>query len=177
MARGLYLSRLRDADWQSLPGRLVELIDSRQLSRCLLEVQAWAAKGDSAACIALAHAYYYGGYGVDQNFNEAKRWLEKIDRSEDCIGFAPHLLGVIHYKGLTETADHRKAYRYFRQAALLGNMKARIMVAFMQRDGDGTLKKPYSARSNFYRCSRDPSLSVTNRWFCALQSAGSRLRR
>ncbi len=154
----------------------MQLVESRQLAHCLLEVQAWAAKGDSAACVALAHAYYYGGHGLDRNFNEAKRWLEKIDGSEDCTGFAPHLLGVIHYKGLVGTADHRKAYRYFRQAALLGNLKARTMVAFMQRDGDGTLKKPHSARLHFYRCSKDTSLSLLHRLLCALESRRSKGR-
>jgi TPR repeat protein len=164
------LSRLRDADWQSLPEKLVELLSEGGLANSLIDIQAWAAKGDSAACLAMAHAYYYGDHGVEKNFSEAKHWLEKVDILEDPDGYAAHLLGVISYKGLSLQSDHRKAYKYFRRAALRGSTKGRIMVAVMQRDGDGTLKKPYAARLNFYRCSKSKDLSLLPRWFFAFES-------
>jgi TPR repeat protein len=149
---------------------LVELIRNKKLANCLLEVQAWAAKGDSFACLTLAHAYYNGGHGVDINFKEAKRWLERIDKSQDLNGYSEYLLGVIHVKGLADVQDNRKAYVHFRRATLRGSVKSRIAIAAMQRQGIGTLKKPRSAKIHFYRCSKASDLPVLQRWFFRIVS-------
>lgn len=162
----------RNIDAGSLPRYLIEAIKSNSLSKHLLEVQAWAAKGDVAACIALAHAYFYGGHGVDKNFVEARYWLEKIGQEDDPTGFAPHRLGIIYYKGLGVLEDHHRAFKYFRRAALRGNTKSKMMVSSMQRDGDGTLKKPRAARTSFYYCSKDKKLGMLTRSNLFLRSCG-----
>jgi TPR repeat protein len=164
------MSTSRNLDSGSLPRYLMEAIKNNSLSKHLLEVQAWAAKGDVAACIALAHAYFYGGHGVDKNFVEARYWLERIAQEDDRTGFAPHRLGIIYYKGLDVQEDHHRAFKYFRRAALRGNTKSKMMVAAMQLDGDGTLKKPRSARATFYCCAKDQHLGMLTRSVLVLRS-------
>ena len=164
------LVRLRDATETSLPRRIAELIRDKDLAYSLVDLQAWAAKGDAAAFIALAHAFFYGGLGVDKNFTEAKRWLERIDKANDHEGWASHRLGIIFYKGLTGPQDRRAAYKFFRRATLRGNAKSRLALAVMQKQGTGTLKKLKSSRANFYRCSRSAEFNKIFRVYLAIES-------
>lgn len=168
------MNKFHKVDSASLPQYLIEAIKNKTLSNCLLEVQAWAAKGDTAACVALAHAYFYGGHGLKKNYVEAKHWLERINEAEDPNGLASYLLGIIHYKGLVGAPDHIKGFKCFRRAALLGNTRSRIAVAAMQRNGVGTIRKPRTSKINFYRCSRDRELSLPMRAYLSLESCGLR---
>lgn len=147
----------------SLPKHLALAIKEKRLSSCLLEVQAWASQGDSSACIALAHAFFYGGHGVDRNFEQARYWLERIDVEDDLRGYAAYRLGIIYYKGLSVAQDHAKAFRNFRRAALRGNRRSLVMVAAMMKEGDGTLKKSRTANVIFWSCARDKNLSIPMR--------------
>ena len=162
--------RLRDATETSLPLRIAELIRDKNLAYSLIDLQALAAKGDGAASIALAHAFFYGGLGVDKNYTEAKRWLERIDKVDDHEGWASHRLGIIFYKGMTGPRDRRAAYKFFRRATLRGNAKSRLVLAVMQQQGTGTLKKVKSSRANFYRCSRSPKFNPIFRAYLAIES-------
>lgn len=152
----------------SLPKHLVLAIKEKRLSSCLLELQAWAAQGDPVARIALAHAFFYGGHGVERNFEQAKHWLERIDAEDDLRGYAAYRLGIIYYKGLSVASDHVKAFRSFRSAALRGNHKSLLMVAAMQKEGDGTLKKRRTAKMIFWTCAKDRSLSIPMRTLALL---------
>ena len=162
--------RLRDATEASLPLKIAELIREKNLAHSLVDLQAWAAKGDPAAFIALAHAFFYGGLGVDKNFTEAKRWLDKIDQTNDHDGWASHRLAIIAYKGLTGPPNKQTAYKLFRRASLRGNAKSRLALAVMQHQGTGTPKRPRSSRVNFYRCSRSTEFGRFLRAYLAFES-------
>ena len=110
---GTTKSRLNKADFESIPLLLKEAIENQTLDKSLLDVQALAAKGDDAARLALAHAYYYGGHGLEQSFIEAKYWLEAIDEPSHLEGLVSHWLGTIYYKGLVGqpiTVGHSSAF-------------------------------------------------------------------
>lgn len=164
------MTRLHNADYESVPLILKDAIEKGTLEKVLLEVQVLASKGDNAAKLALAHAYFYGGHGVEKNYSQARNWLESIDEYDQFGGLVPHLLGKIAYQGLMGPKDARLAFKYFRRAALLGYTKSRIMVAVMQRIGDGTIRKPKAAKYNFFVCSRDRSLSFPKRMYLAFEA-------
>jgi TPR repeat protein len=135
--------------------RLVDAFKANKIPQFLLEIQAEAAKGDSIATIILAQAYFSGKHGLQRDYVQAKHWLEKIDPREDTTGYGPHALGVIHYKGLGVAVDRRKAFAYFRRAALLGGRRDRWIVATMLSDGRWTLKKPHAAKTIYRHCAKD----------------------
>lgn len=135
--------------------RLLDAFKANKMSHLLLEIQAEAAKGDSGAMVALSSAYLSGKHGLQRNYVEARRWLEKIDPNEDPTGYAPHELGIIYYKGLAVAVDRRKAFAYFRRAALLGNRRSKWVVATMLSDGRWTLKKRHSAKIIYRHCAKD----------------------
>ena len=162
--------RLHDATEVSLPLRIAELIRDKNLAHSLVDLQAWAAKGDPVAFIALAHAFFYGGLGVDKNFTEAKRWLDRIDKANDYDGWASHRLAIIFYKGLIGPPDKQAAYKLFRRASLRGNARSRLALAVMQHQGTGTLKRRKSSRINFYRCSRCTEFGRFFRAYLAFES-------
>jgi TPR repeat protein len=144
---------------------LLEAMKAGRVSHLLLETQAEAAKGDAAAMVALSSAYLSGKHGLQRNYVEARRWLEKIDTGEDPLGYAPHNLGIIYYKGLGVAVDHRKAFGYFRRAALLGRTTSKIAVAAMLGDGKGTLGKPVAAKTLFRHCAKDRGTHPLVRWY------------
>jgi TPR repeat protein len=135
--------------------KLLEAMKAGRVSHLLLEIQAEAAKGDSAAMVALSAAYLSGKHGLQRNYVEARRWLERIDPDEDPVGYAPHYLGMIYYKGLGIAVDRSKAFTYFRRAALLGNRKSKWVVATMLSDGRWTLKKRHAAKTIYRHCAKD----------------------
>lgn len=137
--------------------KLLEAMKAGRVSHLLLEIQAEAAKGDSAAMVALSAAYLSGKHGLQRNYVEARRWLEKIDPDEDPVGYAPHYLGMIYYKGLGVPVDRCKAFVYFRRAALLGNRRSKWVVATMSSQGNGTLRKPVAAKTIYRHCAKDRS--------------------
>jgi TPR repeat protein len=148
--------------------RLLEAMKANRLSYLLLEIQAEGAKGDSAAMVALSSAYLSGKHGLQKDYVEAKHWLEKIDPGEDPIGYAPHYLGMIYYKGLGVHVDRRKAFVHFRRAALLGNRRSKWVVATMLSQGNGTSRKPVAAKTINRHCAKDRSTNPFMRlylWF------------
>lgn len=128
--------------------KLLEAMKAGRVSHLLLEIQAEAAKGDSAAMVALSAEYLSGKHGLQRNYVEARRWLEKIDPDEDPVGYAPHYLVPV---------DRRKAFVYFRRAALLGNRRSKWAVATMSSQGNGTLRKPVAAKTIYRHCAKDRS--------------------
>jgi TPR repeat protein len=135
--------------------KLLEAMKENRLSNQLLQLQAWAAKGEAAAIVALSSAYFSGKHGLRRDYVEARNWLEKIDPDEDPTGYGPHTLGLIYYKGLGVATDHRKAFAYLRRSALLGNRRSKWIVATMLSDGNGTSKKPAAAKIIYRHCAKD----------------------
>ena len=150
--------------------RLLDAFKANKMSHLLLEIQAEAAKGDSGAMVALSSAYLSGKHGLQRNYVEARRWLEKIDPSEDITGYGPHALGVIHYKGLGVAVDRHKAFAYFRRAALLGRRKDKWIVAMMLSDGRWTLKKRHAAKIIYRHCAKDKRTNPLLRLYFLLLS-------
>jgi TPR repeat protein len=150
--------------------KLLEAMRANQLSCLLLEIQAEAAKGDSAAMIALSAAYLSGKQGLQRNYVEARRWLERINPADDPLGYAPHHLGIIYYKGLAVAVDRSKAFTYFRRAALLGNRKSKWVVATMLSDGRWTLKKRHAAKTIYRHCAKDKRTNPLLRLYFLLSS-------
>lgn len=54
---------------------------------------------------------YYYGYGTDQNYKKARKWLKKIARN---YPKASHKLGLIYYYGYGVKKNHKVAYKWFK---------------------------------------------------------------
>jgi len=150
--------------------KLREAMKKNRLSNHLLQLQAWAAKGESAAMIALSHAYFSGKHGLRRDYVAARHWFEKICHDEDHAGYGSHALGVIHYKGLGVTVDRRKAFAYFRRSALLGNRRSKWIVATMLSAGNGTLRKLVAAKTIYRHCAKDKRTNPLLRLYFLLLS-------
>lgn len=147
---------------------LRESLKEKKFSSCIQELHGLATHNDVAALIAMAHIYFYGGGGVKKDYSVALIWLNKIKLKDDITGHAAHCLGIIYYKGLSVSSSHRQAFKYFRSAALHGNRISLLMVAAMQKEGDGTLKKLRTSKIIFSSSFRDKKLSISMRIFALL---------
>jgi hypothetical protein len=123
-----------------------------------------ADEGSIEAATALAHIYFYGGDGIQKNYETARHWLEVVNR-DGYVPYAIYRLGNIYYEGLGIKPDFKIAYRLFRKIAVKGHPRGLLMVAGMQKKGYGVLKKPRSARVIFSHCLCDKRLNFAERAF------------
>jgi TPR repeat protein len=146
----------------SLRAPLHQQFDSKQYAKCLPGLEALAEQRDLEAAIMAGHICFFGGGGVRKDYSKARRWLEVVN-DDGYLPYAAYQLGIIYYKGLGLASDHRAAYRLFRRGGLRGHAKSLVMVGWMQRDGDGVLRKRRSGKAILFHCTRDKRLSIPMR--------------
>lgn len=151
---------------------LVDALRKGEFSPYVDELRERALQGDSSALIALGSIYFRGGDGVRKDYNAAAYWFGKVQLEYDVTGFVASHLATIYYKGLGVAEDHQKAARYLRSAALHGHGNSIVMFAILQKKGDGTLKKPQSAKTIFRSSVCNSKLNIGMRflallWLCS----------
>lgn len=151
-----------------LPEPLLTAFKAKRYGQCLEGLEKLAKQGSAPAAVALAHVFFYGGGTVDRDYVSARQWLELVLQDHKQLTYASHRLGVIYYHGLGVSQNHQAAYRFFRQAALQGDPKSLLMVAAMQREGDGVQKKQRSAKTILACCVRDRRLALWERGLALL---------
>lgn len=148
---------------QALPDDIFEKFQKKEYAHCIERLEILAGEGSTPAAIALAHIFFYGGGGVSKSYKKARRWLELIHQDDRSAKYATYRLGIIYYKGLGIQPNHLVAYKFFRRGAIQDDPKSLLMAAAMQKEGDGVMKKPRSARVIFTHCARDKRLNVADR--------------
>ena len=124
---------------------LLDIVRSGDFLPYMAEVKARASMGDIAAAMALGHMFFKGGRGVPKDYIAARHWFERVSLKDDVTGFVANRLAIIYYKGLGVSTNHHEAYRYLRSAILHGHRNSRVLLAILNKKGDGTVKKPHSA--------------------------------
>ncbi|MDR0822852.1 MAG: sel1 repeat family protein [Endomicrobium sp.] len=80
-----------------------------------------AERGDITAQYELGMKYRMGE-GIQQDFQEAKRWIQKA--AEQGYAEAQYFLGLMHYIGKEIPKDNQEAKRWFQKAAEQGHAEA-----------------------------------------------------
>ncbi len=142
---------------------LLDMVGSADFLPYMAEVNARASMGDIAAAMALGHIFFKGGRGVRKDYIAARHWLEKVSLEDDVTGFVANRLAIIYYKGLGVSTDHDKAYKYLRSAILHGHRNSRVLLAILNKKGDGAFKKPHAARILLKASLADPKVSKVMR--------------
>lgn len=93
-----------------------------------------AEDGDASSQLLLAKRYLQGD-GVQQNQNEAVRWMEKAARQGQPE--AQYLYGQALLQGRGVVQDYRSAFRWIEEPARRGNVQAQVTLADMYRFGSG----------------------------------------
>lgn len=125
---------------------LLDMVKNSDFLPHMAEVKARASMGDIAAAMALGHMFFKGGRGVRKDYIAARHWFEEVSLKDDVTGFVANRLAIIYYKGLGVSKNHHKAYRYLRSAVLHGHRNSRVLLAILNKKGDGNIKKPHAAR-------------------------------
>lgn len=81
---------------------------------------------------------YGKGEGVEQNYQEAYKWLKKAAEQGDPD--ALHGMGFIYETGQTVPQDYSKAREYYELAANLGHAKSQHNLALLYSDGRASRK-------------------------------------
>ncbi len=117
-----------------------------------------AESGHAAAAQSLGFCYEHG-YGVRQNYGEARRWYAtSIDRGN---AGAAHNLGFLYDLGSGGAEDNRRAVELYRKAAAAGSPEAMVNLGMMYGAGDGGLREDaveayaWIDLGRFYAASRD----------------------
>lgn len=75
--------------------------------------------------------FYYNGCGVvPQNFTEAIRWYNAYINNNGSDSVAFYNMGTMYFYGRGTNADKNTAYKYFQQAAYMGNTNAISMISY-----------------------------------------------
>ena len=74
-----------------------------------------------------------GYYYEEKKFDLALKYYELADMYGD--NWAPEGLGYIWYYGRTGTKDYEKAFHYYQKAAEKGNLKSKVKLADMYKNG------------------------------------------
>lgn len=74
---------------------------------------------------------YCLGVGVDQNFHEGKKWLERAALAGDYL--ALYNLGCMYFQGDGVPVDIARAKRLWQKAKTLGSAEATLALAQMAR--------------------------------------------
>ena len=90
-------------------------------------------EANAQACFLLAQLLYSGGKGLMQDQTEAEKYFLKAAQMKHVE--AMFMLGTIYYNAVP--ADYGKAFRYFHEAALLGDAKAQFNLYVCYRLGRG----------------------------------------
>jgi TPR repeat protein len=93
-----------------------------------------AKEGDAKAQNAIGVAYL-NGWGVEQDYREATRWLQMSAEQGDARGQAS--LGITYHYGLGVEQDYGEAIRLYRAAAEQGNTRAQVNLASLLIEGLG----------------------------------------
>ena len=104
-----------------------------------------AAGGYQKAMMNLANIYMEA-IGVEQNYEQANYWLEKLDRLNHPS--AAYHLGYNCYKGLGTEQNYEKAMEYFQKASDRGHLSAAYFLGLQYRNGYGVERNPGEA--NYY---------------------------
>ncbi len=88
----------------------------------VIKMIAPVAKAGSAFSCRLIGELYYRGYGIKQDFNAARAWLEIASNKGDAE--SQYLMGNIYQFGMGVTQDISIAMQYFQKAAEQGHKKA-----------------------------------------------------
>ena len=80
---------------------------------------------------------YLFGIGVEQDSQEAVRWLKKAVEEDDADAAAQYYLGYCYYFGEGVKQDYEEAVKWFREAAELGDAKAQWRLGVCYEDGKG----------------------------------------
>lgn len=153
------------SDNYEIPKPLAEAIQKKKFSSCVEDLRALAEGGSPGAFIALGHIFFRGGDGIPKDYKEALYWLSKVKHEYDVTGFVEFHIGMIYDRGFGVSIDRRIAFKYFRSAALHGNRHALLMVAAMQRNGEGTFRKSRTAETIFRYCVCNKKSSIFMRFY------------
>lgn len=74
---------------------------------------------------------YYNGYGISQDYGQAKYWCEKAARQ--CNAVAQYWLGNIYDEGHGVVVDHGQAQYWYKQAADQGHAGARLRLGLIYK--------------------------------------------
>lgn len=147
---------------------LYDAMRKRKFALCVNEFRELASQADRAAPIALGYIYFMGGDGVRRDYRQALRWFEEVNLEDDVSGLVASHLATIYYKGLGVAKNHRAAAKYLRSAALHGHGRSRVLMAILQKKGDGTLRKPRAAETILRASVCDRKLGVIMRLFALI---------
>ena len=94
-----------------------------------------AAQGMPEAMVNLGRVYYFGDYGIRQNYPEAAKWLSQAAAKGNA--WAQNTLGVMNEIGLGVKRNRATAVELFRKAAEQGDAKAQSNLGRMYARGLG----------------------------------------
>lgn len=143
------MSVFRDIDERSERwGKAVETFERGDYAGALFLFKSLAAEGSTAAYIEIGNIYELGGNGVNQDFNEARRWyqLSAFKAGEPKAYLA---LAKLNYFGEGGPIDFVKAHTLYKEAAASGEPGAIYMLGHMHRFGVGVPKDSLKAREYF----------------------------
>ena len=90
---------------------------------------------DKAYCKRKIGEYYFGGHGVNKNYEKAVEWFSGAAQSEDM--FARNSLGMCYYNGVGVTQDFMEAVKWYRKAARQGSAESQYYLGLCYQEGNG----------------------------------------
>lgn len=78
---------------------------------------------------------YYTGNGVEQDYIQAKKWLEKS--AEQGVAGAQYNLGTMYSNGLGVRQDKNKAFEWYKKSAEQDYSDAQVNLGYMYEMGKG----------------------------------------
>jgi TPR repeat protein len=120
----------------------VVAFDKGDCKKALEKFTPLAKQGNADAQYNLGYMYYNGN-GVNQNFTEAKRWMELAAKQGD-LG-AKLYLGVMYDKGQGIEQNYSLAVRWYTKAAEKGNAYAMYNLGLFYENGTGVVQDSQAA--------------------------------
>ena len=115
---------------RKVPPKLAEVTE-KPLPKDFKSLRALAEKGNSAAQTKLAEMYY-NGHGVEEDDEEAKRWIQKS--ADQGYARAQVILGTFYLKGAGVKKDHKEAAKWNQKAAEQGDAEAQSKLQFLLKE-------------------------------------------
>ena len=108
-----------------------------------LAVEKYGWISDTALCKRKIGEYYYYGYGVNINYEEAVKWLLDAAKLGDLC--AKNILGICYYHGKGVTQDFIEAVKWYRKAASLDYAESQYYLGLCYEEGYGVKVIPTEA--------------------------------
>lgn len=127
-----------------------------------------AARGDSALAYLALASLYFDGVGIEQNFNESSRFIQKAYELEPDNPEVVYWYGRMYAEGIGVNRDDSKGFEYLSKAAELGHKDADYLRAVMINSGRSIVGSEQDAVKMFKKHADEGNAEAQYRYGLAL---------